>query len=351
MASGQTYKEQLPKWQAWTFERMIALGGGIAGIAALFVTFFGWDHLGGDWKNRVFVFELLGLSGLLAAYIAYSTRRKLHRYAQAIFYLHYINHILRDHVAQVARGKSPQLDALLEDIVDATAHCFSVLIGRRCRCTMKEVRSDRTIVTVVRDRITATHSPDTSRQEHRIEENTDFENLWLGRGGCIRFFLCNNLVALWKNHNYKNSSFKQTGDPEIVSFMGVQWRVRWPLPYKASIVWPIRYVPDERRWPALDEATLSSMPAEQRPFVWGFLCIDSKAMGVFDEIHAPELGASIADAIFTLLQASQMQIAPSGQSAVVHGPAWRAPQHSAGLMAERFSHTHVPLLEPREDTK
>lgn len=42
MASGQNYKDQLPKWQPWTAERLVALWGGIGGIAALFVTFFGW---------------------------------------------------------------------------------------------------------------------------------------------------------------------------------------------------------------------------------------------------------------------------------------------------------------------
>ena len=51
------------------------------------------DHLQADQKNKVFVFELAGLSALMRVYIYHSTRKKLHRYAQSVFYIHYINHI------------------------------------------------------------------------------------------------------------------------------------------------------------------------------------------------------------------------------------------------------------------
>ena len=77
--------------------------------------------------------------------------------------------------------------------------------------------------------------------------------------------------------------------------------------------------------PCSTKPTLSALPSEQQPSVWGSLCIDCKSTNVFDEIHAPELGAAIADALFTILQASKMQIASTRAGALMHSPALDAP--------------------------
>jgi hypothetical protein len=304
----RVYKDQLPKWQPWTLERWILLIGGIAGIAALVVTFFKLDHLRED-QLTLFLFSELSLLSIgLVGYLYVTNRKKLHRYAQAVFYLHFINHTIRDQVAAMQYGKPINFEELMQDVVDATANCFSILTARQCRCSVKEIKPDRTVATVVRDGVSSSQSPNLSGAVHKIEDNTDFDNIWYGKGGCTRFFVCRNLVELWRSGKYKNSSFAVRGDPETRSILGLTFVTKWPLPYKSAIVWPIRYIPDACPWPILNDGSFHALPEDKRPFVWGFLCVDFHSRNVFDEIHAPELGAAIADAIFTMFHAARINL-------------------------------------------
>lgn len=156
------------------------------------------------------------------------------------------------------------------------------------------------MVTVVRDSITKTQSPKADKQPHNIESNTDYKSIWYGTNGCPRFFVCRNLVKLWRANQYNNSSFETYGVPQTVSFLGMTFVSKWTLPYRSTIVWPIRYVPEGATWPALN---LQASDKDKTPFVWGFLCVDWGARNAFEEIYAPELGAAFADVVFTLLHA------------------------------------------------
>jgi hypothetical protein len=304
MAFRRQLNDQLSRWQPWSIERMLGSVGSLAGIAALIFTFLNLDHLREDIQTRIFVGELSALCAGLIAYLYVTSRKKLHRYAQAVFYLHYVVHSVRDEIASMEAGQAVDLQELIQDIVDATSNCFSLLSGKRCRCCVQEITANQDVVTLVRDRITSTQSPDTGN--HNISANTDFSNLWYGRNGCPRFFLSRNLVALWRSGRYRNSSFEAYGEPTTMSFAGLTFVTRWTLPYKATIVWPIRYIPEGCKWPVLNDGGLAAVPQEKRPFVWGFLSVDCKSKNTFDSLHAPELGAAIADAIFALLHAARM---------------------------------------------
>ena len=69
-------------------------------------------------------------------------RKKLHRYAQAVFYLHYVNHSIRNHLATLQKGNSSNIDGLAEKILDAISECYSILTGKRCRACIKQLNSD-----------------------------------------------------------------------------------------------------------------------------------------------------------------------------------------------------------------
>ncbi|HMG81026.1 MAG TPA: hypothetical protein VK591_20245 [Xanthobacteraceae bacterium] len=284
---------------------MLGLIGSIAGIAALIVTFGKLDHLNEDVQTKIFVFELSLVVVLLFGYIAVISFKKLHRFAQAVFYIHYINHIVRDEIASMEAGEPIDLKEVLQDIVDAAANCFSLLSGKRCRCQIHEIDPHQNVFVLVRDRMTQTTRPETEPPYH-IADNTDFSSLWYGSNGCPRFFLSRNIVDLWSKNKYKSTAFQTFGDPETISLMGITFVTKWTLPFRSAMVVPIRYVPESSDWPALNEANLSRMSSEDRPFVWGFFSVDSKSRRSFDMQHAPELAAAIADATFTLLHFARM---------------------------------------------
>ena len=305
MAFRRQFSDQLPKWQPWTPERVLALAGSIAGLLALFITFFKIDQLAAEQQILIFAAELGLLCIGLIIYIYVMTRKKLHRYAQATYFMHYTNHVIRDQIASMEAGKEIVLRELLQDIVDACANCFSLLGGKRCRCSIIEVRPNNEVAAVVRDRLTSTQSPHTHAVSHTIDENTDFSNIWYGTNGCPRYFPSRNLIKLWQAGRYKNSSFKLHGEPSTVSVLGMTCVSNWPLPYKSTIVWPIRYIPEGTKWPLAQ----GTEPAAQGVFLWGFLCIDCGSKRVFDTIHAPELGAAFADALFSVLHTARMMMA------------------------------------------
>jgi hypothetical protein len=302
MAFGKSYGEQLPRLNAWTLERLILLIGSVAGIVALFFGLVKVSELDENIRIKIFVYELAALAFCLFSYILVTNFKKLHRYAQAVFYVHYINHVVRDGLASIEAGRPINLRELTEDICDATANCFSVLSGKRCRCTVWTVNPDEDLVFAFKhDRMTKRTRPELERP-YPILENTDFKNLWYGGNGCARFFVARDVVELWKKNQYRSSGFDAFGEPRMVAGYGFSVVATWTLPFKSSLVVPIRYVPEECPWPAFDEERYSKMPV--RPFVWGFLSIDSKSRRSFDLLHGPELAGAIADVLFILLQTS-----------------------------------------------
>lgn len=307
MAFRRKFKDQLPKFHPWTVERVLGVFGSIAGIVALAIAFLRLDAISDDTVALILIGELSLLSVGLILWIYVTSIRKLHRYSQAVFYIHYINHVVRDQVAAIEAGQSADLRELLHEIVDATAQCYSVLTAKRCRCCILEISPEKEVVIVVRDSITTTQSPNIV--PHHLEDNSDFSDIWYGRNGCPRFFYSRNLVKLWRSGRYKNTSFENYGNPETFSLLGMTIVTKWTLPYKSTIVWPLRYIPEGIQWPVLNAANLQQIPPEKRPFVWGFLCVDCNSRNRFDAVYAPELGAAIADATFTALHAARLNAA------------------------------------------
>jgi hypothetical protein len=91
MAGKRQLDDQMPKWQPWTVERAVAFIGGIGGLVALVVTFFKLDQLSDNVQTYIFFVELSLLCAGLLLYIFVTSRRKLHRYAQSTYFVHYIS--------------------------------------------------------------------------------------------------------------------------------------------------------------------------------------------------------------------------------------------------------------------
>jgi hypothetical protein len=176
MAFRRQFSDQLPKWQPWTPERILALVGSIAGLLALLITFFKIDQLPAEQQFLIFAAELCLLCTGLIIYIYVMTRKTLHRYAKTTYFAHYVNHVIPDQIASMEAGKEVDLRELLQDIVDACAIAFHAA--------------------VVRDRVTSTQSPHTGAVSHAIDENTDFSSIWYGTNGCPRYILCRKRVTV-----------------------------------------------------------------------------------------------------------------------------------------------------------
>ncbi len=298
------YEDQLPKPPRLSFSNIFIYLSGFSSIIGLVASPFFSPN------NTIPLFYnifLISLITLLLVYIFLKEKRKLNRYAQSVYYIHYVNHILRDYLAELHINVQDEIDVgfdkidnILQDVVSAIATCYSILTGKKCRCTIKELKDDLYIITIIRDNISKISARINDDQQdtikHSLNENTDFYNLWYAINGCSRYYLSNNLVREWKNRRYKNSSFKVYDEPEVLSIFGYQV-AKWTLPYKSTLVLPIRYV-SQFNPPHNKEEKERSKRKHNNWNVWGFLCIDSNSRNVFDAEFAPELGAAFADLLY-----------------------------------------------------
>ena len=292
--------DQLPKRVPWGVERIFNLVGAAASIIALLFVFFSIDKISNDTKMIFALTYQFLIIVFLVGYLLVVTQRRLYRYAQAVFHLHLVNHVVRDHLAALELGKTgSELSDSVAQILDSIAACYSILTGQACRVSLKEITTDFQINTVRRDALSAASVAARGNVPHSLEGNTDFYNLWYSLDGCSRYFHSNNLTKDWKARKYENTSFNVYGVPEIKSFFGITWVSGWKLPYKSTMVFPIRYVHDSTKWPILP-GNVEATSLDEMPQVWGFLCVDTASTSVFKLPHAAEVGGAFADSLYVL---------------------------------------------------
>lgn len=301
------YAGQLPKFSPWTLERTVGLLGSLGSIASIMLFFSAWDDISEKWQYFIVSTYLLLLLLLVSVYTILRKVKSRRRYKEAIFYLHLVNHTIRDYLAEMDSGTKPRLNERLQEIIDGISACFSVVVGRQCRCCIKEYKSTGTVITVVRNNMAERNFGSTTRVDHELDKNTALSNVYYGIDGCLRMFLSNDLTKFWLEKDYKNTSFQVYGDPEAKTILSLKFVRRWPLPYKSTIVWPIRYIPDYTLWPPTPPLTAGAAPtgsAEASQKLWGFLCVDCNSRNAFDALYCPELGAGFADALYILFDRS-----------------------------------------------
>lgn len=285
------YREQLPNQEKFKFRTLFNYISGISSIIALLMIFP--DLFLNDTKVYIFIFYLIFQNILFICYIIYKSLGKEIRFAQSIYYLHYISHSVRDDIASFFKNEQKPKKESLIDILDAISECFSLLCSTKCRVSIKQLNDQMELESVARNSISLQSKIDSSLKKHYLKENTDFFNLWYSIEGCSRYYLCNDIQHEFKKMNYKNSSFSlRGGEPKISSFLGYTYITNWNLSYRSALVLPIRYIAD------YDPPENQSENNTNWDY-FGFLCIDANKKNVFDNRYAPEVGAAIADLLFT----------------------------------------------------
>jgi hypothetical protein len=239
---------------------------------------------------------------ILIAFLGVSiVNGKKARYAEANKMLHEAMHASRDAYRYLVwcnddSKKTVQFNeetfrAKLQQCLTAMAGAFSLVTGVSCRTCIKTLGLNKDtaegifVTTLARDGISAKKCEDKDCQEgkqHWLLKNTDFRLIFYKR---IRYFFCGNLP---NENNYENTKLANgvwinKGDGSVEP---------WPLDYKACIVWPIRYVYARSE---IDESNKNDQD------LYGFLTVDSSSRNTFDRRYDVEMGAAIADALFSVL--------------------------------------------------
>jgi hypothetical protein len=183
------------------------------------------------------------------------------------------------------------LKAALADL----AEMYGISTGVACRVTVKITYSppepkrqgDLAVKTVCRSTGDAGGSSPSGIDW--IDDNTDFRKIF--KDGAALFF-CNDIPAEIAKGLYRNSHFT---DEMVAS---------GDLPYRATIVWPVR----------------SRLDFPEQTDSWeviGFLCVDTAGTGAFDRALDEVPGAAFAHALYSgLLRFRENQDAPRSTSAV-----------------------------------
>jgi YHS domain-containing protein len=141
-----------------------------------------------------------------------------------------------------------------------------------------EITDNLFLKTLARDKVSAERKKDVDSCEnhkHLLNKNSDFQSLYQGD---LDYYFNG---QLWKDTSYRNSN-----DQNIQS--GIEKR----KDYNSTIVWPIRY-------------KLSTPQAQESSgkinLILGFLTLDALPAEAFEERYDVEMGASVADALYIVL--------------------------------------------------
>lgn len=223
------------------------------------------------------------------------------RYSEATKCLHSALHASRDAYHYLDWCKSDdhkkiqfnekQLCSYMKTTLTSIADAFTIVTGVRCRCSIKVLGQDDKnqlfVKTLARDEVSRTECKQKDSSEtnaHLVSLNTDFCEITEGN---LDYFFVGNLT---KYVNYTNTSMKKHN-----GFRGK----KWTLPYKSTIVWPIRYVYDEFETGNGNDTNENDTNED----LYGFLTVDSSSMNAFIERYDVQMGALLADALFPVLNA------------------------------------------------
>lgn len=212
------------------------------------------------------------------------TKTKQARLAEALPSMHDVFHQLRD--AYYALATDGAYDTTMEKINKALAsfaNSFGIMTGSSCRACIKQVlcegrpgdQDPRSVQVTTFCRFPDTPEPAKRFDKDYVSDNTDYFILFREPGQ--NYFYSNDLL---NEKGYQNSHWTQ----EMVKEKRV--------PYKSTIVWPIR-----KKLVGEDHDT------------WGFLCVDSIQTHVFLLDLNFSVGAGFADTLYILLKEMDRRIA------------------------------------------
>lgn len=235
----------------------------------------------------VLVYVIL-LTGFLAYFIISYSRKA--RYSEAMYCLHSAVHELRNTCFYLDRCldnplkyQPTKFEESLRAAIDSVVQAFGIVSSvsnRACIKILGGTNGNEYVTTLCRDSASQMRNKERDESEaesHKVDKNTDFHLIVRGEE---RYFLCNNLK---KYPNYKNTSL----DNKNINVS------KWPLPYVSSLVLPIRCIVNKSNDISTDKDT--------HIIILGFLAIDSKARGAYTERYDVEMGAIVADTLFSVL--------------------------------------------------
>jgi hypothetical protein len=250
----------------------------VAAVATI-VTAFQASYAKTTTEGQIAVVGVLFLAGLLLV-IAVGQQVYLGRRARYAAILPALNRIHSE--LQLSSAGSMSLDAIRASCAGVANELAGILLqttGRECAACIKVVASERKgksgepnrvrAITLCRSRGSEGREVASKKAPHWIDQNTDFEELFAAPN---RSFFQNCLPSL---RDYKNSSFAVYRQPPAVNFpvLGDIIRyVRWPLPYRSTIVSAI-----------LPSPTAVEGSKAVRSVV-GYLCVDSRSGWAFQQL-------------------------------------------------------------------
>lgn len=294
---------------------------------------FKYPVISEDETAKIFAWFLISLVTIVLCYIGFHSRKRYNYYARCGTYYHQVAHIFRDSLAQLQdngnlyNSEEAGRDAfisILEQALDSISEMLTFSIGKKCSVSFKEIKrtspeppapqnshskkkkkkkkvdasketideeTTTTIITLARDRGSRQTRINTLERgapsPHAVENNTDFHQLFskIDNMGSS-FFACNDLKKLWCQNGYSNSSFLIYGEPTFIPLLEYKYITRWPLPYKSTMVFPVRYDPKDKT---------------KIPRHCGFLCFDSPHKNAFNLDKMPDIGASFADLFYIFI--------------------------------------------------
>jgi hypothetical protein len=252
----------------------------------------------------IILFAYLGIV-VIFAFVQSCRYARKSRYAEASRIFHPIAHILRDAMYHVKEMEEPIFERTLERILTALSSGLEIVTGTKVRACIKLLKVDGGITDLKgldvehrKDKIYAeTYVQDPNSywpkknysdypyDKDRLSCNSAFCSIF--RGDCD-YFLENNIPRAYKRRRYENSSFMIYGK-------GVYGGRAWILPYRSTILWPIRKL--------LKPITnsLHREPLIETHDVLGFLCVDSASRNVWASRYDTQIGASVADLLYLFM--------------------------------------------------
>jgi hypothetical protein len=209
------------------------------------------------------------------------------RFARALGSHHLAHHKLRDAAYERYIAQSPEADwrAVVTESLAHFETSFSVATGAPCHATIKVVDDPRgaagrdsqsTADLEVRTFARSAPRSETLRHgvpKNTVDRNTDFRVLF-SNDSDNRCWYHNDLLRL--------DLYENTHWPESPT--------RRNVPYRATMVWPIRKVLRE-----------GSSGVRQEVYIHGFVTVDSMETFIFDYDRHFELGAAYADHLLSIL--------------------------------------------------
>lgn len=194
--------------------------------------------------------------------------------------------LLRDAFAaihELRKMKSPSSKELIETLTFVCGkikEIFDKKTNYPCSTCIKVVKDDSTIG-VKTELITLCRDPKTKSNRKRIaiDKQTDLQNVIFKNTRFLNFF---NFLGQEKGKFYMNNNLINTN-----GYTSVTLEYHGELPYKSEIVVPI--------------SPLNCNHTQEKPLLYGFLCVDSDGVDIFNDKYDVGLLQGVADGIFDII--------------------------------------------------